>query len=267
MNTETLHLDRVRVRIEDGVADVALARPEKMNALDAAMFDALGLAITQLQQDPAVRAVVLHGEGRMFCAGIDIGSLGSLVERGEMPPHLAHLAERTHGLANLFQYAAWGWQQLKVPVIAAVHGSAFGGGLQIALGADIRLVRADAKLSVMEIQWGLVPDMAGCVLLPRLVRDDVARELTYTGRIVSGTEAVQLGLATRVCEDPLAEARSMARQMASRLPEAMQAAKQLLNQAQRASEAEVLLAESVLQQALLGSPGQLALLRAGFKPR
>jgi enoyl-CoA hydratase/carnithine racemase len=267
MTTDTLHLERVRVRIDDGVADVALARPEKMNALDAAMFDALALAIAQLQQDASVRAVVLQGEGRMFCAGIDLASLDGLVASGELPPHLRHLAERTHGLCKLFHHVAWGWRELTMPVIAALHGAAFGGGLQIALGADIRLVRADTRLSVMEIQWGLIPDMAGCALLPHLVRDDVARDLVFTGRIVQGEEAVRLGLATRVCDDPLAEARTMARQIAGRLPEAMQAVKQLLNLAQTAPAADVLLAEAVAQQALLGSPAQVALLRAGFKSR
>jgi enoyl-CoA hydratase/carnithine racemase len=267
MKQETLHLDRVRVTIDDGVAEVALARPDKMNALDSAMFEALGRTIDQLKTDPGVHAVVLRGEGRLFCAGIDLASLGGLVESGELPPHLRELATRTHGQCNLFQYVAWGWQELKVPVIAALHGAAFGGGLQIALGADIRLVQADTKLSVMEIQWGLIPDMAGCALLPRLVRDDVARELTFTGRVVLGEEAARLGLATRVCDDPLAEARAMARQMAGRLPEALQAAKQLLNLAHTADTASVLKAEAVAQQALLGSPAQVELLRAGFKKR
>lgn len=267
MSNECLHLDRVRVTVADGVAEVALARPDKMNALDDAMFEALGRAIDQLQASPDVRAVVLHGEGRLFCAGIDLGSLSGLVGHGELPPHLRDLARRTHGVCNLFQYTAWGWQALKVPVIAALHGAAFGGGLQIALGADLRLVQADTKLSVMEIQWGLIPDMAGCALLPRLVRDDVARDLTFTGRVVLGEEAVRLGLATRVCDDPLAEARALARQMAGRLPEALKGAKQLLNLAHTASAAEVLMAEAVAQQALLGSPAQIELLRDGLKKR
>jgi len=267
MTIEIHHLDRVRVTIDDGLAEVALARPDKMNALDSAMFEALGRTIDQLKTDPGLHAVVLRGEGRMFCAGIDLASLGSLVESGELPPHLRDLATRTHGACNLFQYAAWGWHELKVPVIAALHGAALGGGLQIALGADIRLVQADTKLSVMEIQWGLVPDMAGCARLSRLVRDDVARDLTFTGRIVQGEEAVRLGLATRVCEDPLAEAHAMARQMAARLPQALQAAKQLLNLAHAADTASVLKAEAVAQQALLGSPAQIALLRAGIKLR
>lgn len=270
MTIEIQHLDRVRVCIEDGVAEVTLARPDQMNALDSAMFEALGRTIDQLKTDPGLHAVVLRGEGRLFCAGIDLASLGNLVESGEVPPHLRDLAARTHGAkgeCNLFQYAAWGWQELNVPVIAALHGAALGGGLQIALGADIRLVQADTKLSVMEIQWGLIPDMAGCALLRRLVRDDVARDLAFTGRVVQGEEAVRLGLATRVCDDPLAEARALARQMASRIPEALQAAKQLLNLAQRADAATVLQAEAVAQQRLLGSAAQLDLLRRGLHPR
>lgn len=266
MTIEIHHMDRVRVTIEDGVAEVALARPDKMNALDSTMFEALGRAIDQLKTDPGVHAVVLCGEGRLFCAGLDLASLGDIAERGQLPLHLRDLATRTHGPCNLFQYVAWGWRELKVPVIAALHGAALGGGLQIALGADIRLVQADTKLSVMEIQWGLVPDMAGCALLSHLVRDDVARELTFTGRIVQGDEAVRLGLATRVCDDPLAEARALARQMATRLPEVLQAAKQLLNLARTADTASVLKAEAAAQQSLLGSPAQIAWLRANLKP-
>lgn len=259
-----------RVRIEiggNGVAEVALARAEKMNALDPAMFDALLDAIERIGCEARVRAVVLHGEGRAFCAGLDLASFEVAADAdGQVP--MGDLAARTHGDANRFQQVAWGWRTLPVPVIAAIHGAAFGGGLQIALGADLRLVRADAKLSAMEIRWGIVPDMAGFALLRGLVRDDVLRELVFSGRVVDGTEAVAIGLATRLCDDPLAEARAVAQRMAALGPEAVRAAKRLCNLAADATPAAgVLLAEAREQQRLLGSEQQREAVLAGLEKR
>src|SRR5262245_8782432 len=180
--------ERIRVTIDaQGVADVALTRPEKMNALDPAMFEALAQTLARLAAEPELRVVVLHGEGRAFCAGLDMGSFEAMDKRTQSDA-LRDLAARTHGVCNLFQHVAWGWRELPVPVVAAVHGVAFGGGLQIALGADVRLVTSDLSLSVMEIKWGLVPDMAGCVLMNQLAGTDIVRELTFTGRIFSGSE-------------------------------------------------------------------------------
>ena len=261
--------DRVRIEIDaHGVADVCLVRSDKMNALDFAMFDAVAAAITRLKSEPRLRAVVLRGEGRAFCAGLDMGRMDRL-NKGE-PGATRDLRPRTHGIANSAQYLGLGWRELPVPVIAAVHGVAFGGGLQLALGADIRLVTADTQLSVMEIKWGLVPDMAGIALMRGLVRDDHARELTYTGRVVRGEEAVQLGLATRVCADPLAEARAMAQAISQRNPHAMRADKRLMNLANQtlgASSAELLMAESVEQVALMGQPNQIEAVRANLEKR
>jgi enoyl-CoA hydratase/carnithine racemase len=256
---------RVRVNVgEDGVAEVALARPDKMNSLDPAMFEAIRDAIERLRDDASVRAVVLHGEGRAFCAGLDKGSFEGIV-KGEKG--FNDLMARTHGLANAWQQVAWGWRELPVPVIAAVHGVAFGGGLQIALGADVRYVRPDTRMSVMEIRWGLVPDMAGCVFMAELLRTDVARELTFTGRVVEGPEAVQIGLATRLCDDPLEQARATARQIAAGSPDAQRAAKRLLNAASAVRADAVLLAESREQQALIGSPNQVEAVRAALEGR
>ena len=261
--------DRVHIQIDPhGVADVCLVRADKMNALDLAMFDALAAAITRLKTEPGLRAVVLHGEGKAFCAGLDMGRMAK-IDAGE-PGGLRDLRPRTHGIANSAQFLGLGWRELPVPVIAAVLGVAFGGGLQLALGADIRLVTADTQMSVMEIKWGLVPDMAGVALLRGLVRDDHARELTYTGRVVRGAEAVLLGLATRVCADPLAEARAMAQAMAQRSPSALRAAKRLMNLAGRTlddSAAALLLAESDEQVALMGAPHQLEAVRANLEKR
>jgi enoyl-CoA hydratase/carnithine racemase len=257
--------DRVRVSIDaEGVAEVAMVRADKMNALDNAMFEALIDAIARLRTDAKVRAVVLHGEGRAFCAGLDKSTLQGIANAAA---GIGDLVPRTHGRANFWQQVAWGWRELPVPVIAAVHGIAFGGGLQIALGADVRWVHPETRLSVMEVKWGLVPDMAGCVLLTELTRTDVARELTFTGRIVSGTEAVALGLATRASSDPLADARAMARQIANSNPDAIRAAKRLLNTATPVDAARVLVAEAFEQQRLIGSANQREAVQAGLENR
>jgi enoyl-CoA hydratase/carnithine racemase len=256
---------RVRVQVDgEGVAEVSLVRADKMNALDTAMFQALVDAIAQLRAEPGLRAVVLHGEGRAFCAGLDKSSLQGIAGGAA---GIGDLVPRTHGLANFWQQVAWGWRELPVPVVAAVHGVAFGGGLQVALGADVRYVHPQAQLSVMEVKWGLVPDMAGCVLLSELVRPDVARELTFSGRVVSGTEAVALGLATRASEDPLAEARALARQVARSNPEAIRAAKRLFNGASPVDAARVLAAEAFEQQRLIGSANQREAVQAQLEGR
>ncbi len=265
--------DRVTLTTRDGVADVRLNRPEKMNALDTAMFSELVEAGRTLADNPAVRAVVLSGEGRAFCAGLDFKSFGAMAESG---PRRERESKRDAGglltrddasPANAAQSAAYVWTDLPVPVIAAIHGVAFGGGLQIALAADIRLVTPDARLSVMEIKWGLIPDMTGPQTLRHLVRDVVARELTYTGRVVSGNEAVELGLATRVCEDPREDALALAREIASKSPHAIRSAKQLLTRSRVASPDEGLKLEESLQASLIGSPNQVEAVRANLEKR
>ena len=252
---------RVVVSSEDGVADVRLSRPEKLNALDGAMFEALIETGRSLARDPSLRAVVLSGEGRAFCAGLDFPSF----QGGESVIDLFEHNEESP--ANVAQRAPWVWTELPVPVIAAVHGYAFGGGLQIALGADVRLVAPDAQLSVMEVRWGLVPDMAGTQLLRRLVRVDVAKELTYTGRRVSGREALELGLATRVAEDPRAEALDLAREIARQSPDAIRAGKRLLDASGRVGVEEGLRLEEQAQRRLLGSPNQIEAVTANFERR
>ena len=259
--------DRIALSVDDnGVAEVRLSRPDKMNALDAPMFDALVHTIDRLCHMPGLRAVVLHGEGRAFCAGLDMGSFERMGQDAGAGV-TRDLLTRTHGWVNRPQQAAWGWRGVPVPVIAAVHGVAFGGGLQIALGADIRLVSAELRMCVMEIKWGLVPDMAGCVLMNELARPDVVRELCFTGRVFSGPEAVAMGLGTRVCDDPLLEARQMAQQIACCNPDAIRANKRLLNLASSGTHAEVLRAESVEQQQLIGSPNQLEAVQAALQRR
>jgi enoyl-CoA hydratase/carnithine racemase len=257
--------DRVSVSVEKGVADVRLARPEKLNALDLPMFEALAAAGRALADERGLRAVVLSGEGRAFCAGIDVSAFGAVAGGGGNGPGLLDLYEG--GPATRAQQAAWIWTQLPVPVIAAVHGVCFGGGLQIALAADLRLVAPDARLSVMEIQWGLVPDMSGTQTLRRLVRLDVAKELAFTGREVSGEEAVALGLATRCCEEPRRAALELAREIAGRSPGAIRAGKRLLDASGLVSVEEGLALEAKLQRGLIGGAEQREAVRANVERR
>jgi enoyl-CoA hydratase/carnithine racemase len=252
--------DRVKIDVYDGVADVRLSRPEKLNALDPPMFAALIDAGVRLAGDASVRAVVLHGEGRGFCAGLDFKSF--LGESGE-----SLLTRDPASPANRAQRAAWVWQELPVPVIAAIHGVAFGGGLQIALGADIRYATPSAELSIMEIRWGLIPDMSGTQTLRRLVRLDVAKELAFTGRVVSGTEAAELGLVTRVFDAPREAAFAAAHEIAKKSPHAIRATKKLLNAAGVVSVEDGLGLEEELQRSLLGSPNQMEAVLANFEKR
>ncbi|MFD1612836.1 crotonase/enoyl-CoA hydratase family protein [Sphingomonas tabacisoli] len=253
--------DRVRINFEAGVADVRLNRPEKMNALDPAMFEGIERALAELREAAGLRAVVLSGEGRAFCAGLDMASMTSGgASAGK------NLRDRTHGLANIFQHVAWGWRELPVPVIAAVHGIAFGGGFQIMSGADIRIVHPATRLSIMEMKWGLVPDMAGVALWRTLVRDDVLRELTYTNREFSGEEALRLGFATGLSEDPHAEALVLAREIAGKNPDAVRGAKRLYNAYAHDAEA-LLMAESVEQAAVIRTPNQVEAVRANMEKR
>ncbi len=260
-------------RHPDGVVQLTLARADKMNALDPAMFDALIAAGESLRDDTGVRAVVISGRGKAFCAGLDMQSFERMTQKSSGADVLgdgaagADLVKRTHGLSNAAQQVAMVWRDVPVPVIAAVHGVAFGGGLQVALGADIRIVAPDTKMSVMEIKWGLVPDMAGMVLMRELARTDVVRELTYTGRIFSGEEALRIGFATRLSADPLADALQMAHEIAGKSPHAIRAGKRLLNGSLSDSAADVLMAESVEQKALIGSANQAEAVRANMEKR
>ena len=264
---------RITVDITGGVADVRLVRTDKMNALDDAMFAALVETVDTLKADKAVRAVVLSGDGRAFCAGLDSGNFGRMAEgspRREAPAEAtggAALGSRSHGPANRAQYAVWGWREVPVPVIAAVHGVAFGGGFQLMLGADMRYVAPDTKLSIMEIKWGLVPDMAGTQLMRHLVREDIVRELTYTGRIFSGEEAGRIGFATRVTADPHAEALAVAREIAAKNPEAIRAAKSIYNDAVYQDAKAGLTAESVEQLKLIGTPNQVEAVMSNLQKR
>ena len=263
--------DRVTVDIRDGVADVRLVRTDKMNALDDAMFAALIETGERLKGEAGLRAVVLSGEGRAFCAGLDMGRFQAMASGGAARNRDASASlmtpKRTEGGANRAQHTCMVWREIPVPVIAAVHGVAFGGGFQLALGADLRFVAPDVKLAVLEIKWGLIPDMAGMVLMRGLVRDDVARELTYSGRIFGGEEAVAMGLATRVCADPRAEALTLAAEIAARNPHAIRAGKRLLNLMGDGDQHALLLEESREQGALIGSANQVEAVMSNLQKR
>jgi len=259
--------DRVSIELKDGIADVRLIRADKMNALDPAMFAGLIEAGAELANTKGLRCVVLSGEGRAFCAGLDMASFAAMKKDGDAVPGVRDLVARTHGPANRPQWAAWLWRELPVPVIAAVHGVAFGGGFQIALGADLRYATPDTRFSVMEIKWGLVPDVAGTQLMRHLAREDVVRELTYTGRVFNGVEAQQLGFVTRLVDDPRAAAFETAKEIADKSPDAVRAAKRLLNLAVATDAKSGLTAESVEQQKLIGSPNQLEAIAANLQKR
>lgn len=252
--------DRVTVALEGGVADVRLSRPDKLNACDTAMFEALVHAADSLAKEKGLRSVVLSGEGRGFCAGLDVSSFGGgggrdLFERRGASP------------ANFVQRSAWAWRELPVPVIAAVHGVCFGAGIQLALAADIRFVAPDARLSVMEIKWGLIPDVTGSRTLIRVVGSDVAKELAYTARQVSGAEAVELGLATHLSDAPREAALELAREIAGRSPSAVRAAKRLFDAAPLLGDEAGLRLEEGLQRSLLGKPNQVEAVRANLEKR
>jgi enoyl-CoA hydratase/carnithine racemase len=261
--------DRVTITVTgNGVADVRLNRPEKLNALDPPMFEALVAAGDALKTNRAVRAVVLSGEGRGFCAGLDFESFASMAGDGGEAGTASGLGHRPEGRAgSRGQLAAHVWQELEVPVIAAVHGVALGGGLQIALGADLRIVAPDARLSILEIRWGLTPDMTGTSMLGRLVGLDVAKELVWTGRTVGGEEAVRLGLATRVSDDPRSEALRLASELAAKSPHAIRGAKSLLNSSGLVSQDEQFRAEIQVVASLIGSPNQSEAVQAYFENR
>jgi enoyl-CoA hydratase/carnithine racemase len=253
---------RVSVEYQDHIAKVTLTRGDKMNALDPAMVQAILAAGGEVAASDA-RVVVLSGEGKSFCAGLDVASFASLAQGDPSE----RLMPRSHGDTNDMQEVAMVWRRVPVPVIAALHGAVYGGGLQLALGADIRIAAHDTKLAVMEMKWGLVPDMGGMVLLPQLVRSDVLRQLTYTARPISAEQAERWGLVTSLSDDPLADAMALAADIAEQSPSAIRAAKRLIDVAEAAGRTEVLMAESREQVPLIGKPDQMEVIAARMQGR
>ncbi|MEX0371366.1 MAG: crotonase/enoyl-CoA hydratase family protein [Tateyamaria sp.] len=256
--------DRVSVTYDNHIAHVRLTRADKMNAVDQAMIDGIIAAGREVAVSEA-RVCVLSGDGKGFCAGIDVGGLGAML--GKDPNDL--LMPRTHGegTTNQWQEVAMVWTRVPMPVIAAVHGVCFGAGLQLALGADMRIAAPDAKFAVMEMKWGIVPDMGGMVLLPRLVRSDVTRKLTYTAEPVSAAQAAAWGLVTEVADDPLGVAMDLAETLTLKSPTALRAAKALINFAETNDPEAVLLEESRVQAGLMGRPEQMEVVAAQIQKR
>jgi enoyl-CoA hydratase/carnithine racemase len=253
--------DRVSITmLEGGIADVKMIRTDKMNALDPAMMMGLAEAIHTLENTAGLRVVLLSGEGKAFCAGLDMASMASGGSGND-------LAARTHGDCNAPQFIAWGWRALPVPVIAAAHGVAFGGGFQILSGADIRIVHPQTRCAIMELKWGLVPDMAGFPLWRTLVRDDLIRELTYTNREFSGVEAQAMGFATHVDEDPYAAALALAQVIANKNPAAIRGSKTLCNAIGHMSDQDLLLLESEVQLGIIRKPNQIEAVMANMEKR
>ncbi len=252
---------------ERGVAEAVLNRPDKLNAITPDLMKAIAETQEELAAMPGLRAVVLRGEGRAFCSGLDKSGFARMADTGAGSLGM-NIMDRTHGPANLAQNACWGWRRLGVPVIAAVQGFCLGGGFQIALGADIRIAAPGTRFSVMETKWGLVPDMGGMAIMRHLCRGDIVRRLTYTAEIFETDAAFDYGFVTEIAEDPVARAKELALEIAGKSPAAIRAAKELLNLAEEEAGAEAaMLAESRLQKGLIGQPEQIEAVKAGVEGR
>ena len=278
------YYDRVTVVISDGIADVRLDRAEKRNALDPAMFDAIAKAGKDLVMNREIRAVVLSGNGNSFCAGLDFGSFHSMADSGLANSGAKKSDASTSGdasgdasenagslqpggITHLAQQICWVWQEVPVPVVAAVQGHALGGGMQLALGCDIRVAHAETQFSMREVHWGLIPDMTGTLMLSRLVRDDIAKDLVFSARIISGVEAHQLGVVTRLSEQPLETAMQIAREIAGRSPDAVRGAKALINRLSNNGAAEHFAEERRIIYSLIGKPNQVEAVMSNFEKR
>jgi enoyl-CoA hydratase/carnithine racemase len=265
--------DRVKVSIEGGIADVRLDRADKRNALDPAMFDAIARAGKDLVSNKEIRAVVLSGSGASFCAGLDFASFQSMANGGSSNSETKSNSGENAGamqpgaITHLAQQICWVWQEVPVPVIAAIQGHALGGGMQLALGADIRIAHPDTQFAMREVHWGLIPDMTGTLMLSRLVRDDVAKDLVFSARVISGTEAHQLGVVTRLTDSPLEVAMQIASEIAQRSPDAVRGAKALINRLSNAGAAEHFAEERKIIYSLIGKPNQVEAVMSNFEKR
>ena len=269
--------DRVTISVVDGIADVKMNRADKRNALDNAMFTSLNAAGEYLKKLDGLRVVVLSGDGASFCAGLDFSSFAQMAEAGAKANAADNKADKKTDMnagsmvdgriTHMAQQVCWVWQEVPVPVIAAVHGHALGGGIQIALGADIRIVHPDTQLSVREVHWGLIPDMTGTLMLSRLVRPDIVKNLVFTARVFSGHEAHEMGIATQLSHDVHADAMTMAREIAGRSPDAVRGAKKLINLLANNGAAEQFAAERATIGQLIGTANQAEAVMSHFEKR
>jgi len=261
--------ERVTISVVDGIADVKMNRADKRNALDNAMFTSLNAAGEYLKKLDGLRVVVLSGDGASFCAGLDFSSFAQMAEAGvaDKKPDMNAGSMVDGRITHMAQQVCWVWQEVPVPVIAAVHGHALGGGIQIALGADIRIVHPDTQLSVREVHWGLIPDMTGTLMLSRLVRPDIVKNLVFTARVFSGHEAHEMGIATQLSQNVHADAMTMAREIAGRSPEAVRGAKKLINLLANSGAAEQFAAERATIGQLIGTANQAEAVMSHFEKR
>jgi len=260
--------DRVTISIEDGIADVRMNRADKRNALDNAMFTSLAAAGEYLKTLSELRAVVLSGDGASFCAGLDFGSFQAMAQGSSGQGGSVNAGAMSDGrITHLAQQVCWVWQEVPVPVIAAVHGHALGGGMQIALGADIRIVHPDTQLSVREVHWGLIPDMTGTLMLSRLVRPDIVKDLVFSARVFSGAEGFELGVVTRLSKTPQADAMDLAQEIAGRSPDAVRGAKKLINMMANDGAAQQFAAEREVIGKLIGGANQVEAVMSHFEKR
>lgn len=259
--------DVVRVAVsEDGVAEVCLNRPERKNAWTLAMFDALAAAARGLADRAGLRAVILRGAGGCFSSGLDLSVMQGFVR--DLEGLRREIVTPPEGeAANRFQQPVVAWQRLPVPVIAAIEGVAYGAGMQLALAADFRIAAPEARLSVMEAKWGLIPDMGISQSLPRLVRADLAKDLIMTARVLGAEEALALGLVTRIDADPVAAARGLAAELARRSPDALAAAKRLVEEGWTLPPGEGLALEARLQAGIIGGANQVEAVMAAMGGR
>ena len=260
--------DRVTIAIEDGIADVRMNRADKRNALDNAMFTSLAAAGDYLKTLPELRVVVLSGDGASFCAGLDFGSFQAMAQGSSGQGGSVNAGAMSDGrITHLAQQVCWVWQEVPVPVIAAVHGHALGGGMQIALGTDIRIVHPDTQLSVREVHWGLIPDMTGTLMLSRLVRPDIVKDLVFSARVFSGAEGFELGVVTRLSKTPHAEAMDLAQEISGRSPDAVRGAKKLINLMANDGAAQQFAAEREVIGKLIGGANQVEAVMSHFEKR
>ncbi len=266
--------DRVTVTISDGIADVRLDRADKRNALDPAMFEAIAKAGNDLVTNREIHAVVLSGNGNSFCAGLDFGSFQSMADSGKSDSSNGDKSSSQNAgamqpgaITHLAQQICWVWQEVPVPVVAALQGHALGGGMQLALGADIRVAHGETQFAMREVHWGLIPDMTGTLMLSRLVRDDVAKDLVFSARIISGVEAHALGVVTRLSDTPFETAMQIAREIADRSPDAVRGAKALINRLSNEGAAEHFAEERRIIYSLIGKPNQVEAVMSNFEKR
>ncbi len=264
-------LERINIEVQDHVARVSFCRPEKMNAIDAKMFEAIPQAGKFLHEDSNIRVVILTGSGGNFSAGLDKSNFESLLAKSSMAlgadDASSKLEERVHGIANVPQYAAWMWRELPMPVIVAIEGVALGGGLQMALGGDVRIAHPESRFSILELKWGLIPDMSSTQIMRHMIRDDIIRELTYTARIFGAEDALRWGFITHIDDNPTERAEALAKEIVGKNPHAVRASKRVIEQSYYQSAAEGLLTESIEQDQIIGSANQIEAVMAQLQKR